>query len=183
MALTRDEKADIIDEISEKLEEAPTVYLTNAKGLTVAESNDLRGRFFEADVKFSVVKNTLARIAMERVGGLEELADHLEGPTAIAFSESPNAPARAIQDFREDHAGGEEEGEQRPTLKAAFVDGDLYGADQLDVLADLKSREELIGEILSLLQSPMQNVVGALTSQGDQLAGIAQALAEREEEE
>jgi large subunit ribosomal protein L10 len=184
MALTRDEKADIIDEISDKLEEAPTVYLTNAKGLTVSESNDLRGRFFESGVEFAVVKNTLARIAMERAGGFEELKEHLTGPTAIAFSESPNAPARAIQDFREEHESGEEgEKEQRPTLKAAFVDGDLYGADQLDVLADLKSREELLGEILSLLQSPMQNVVGALTSQGDQLAGIAQALAERDEEE
>ena len=183
MALTRDEKADIIDEISDKLEEAPTVYLTNAKGLTVSESNDLRGRFFESGVEFAVVKNTLARIAMERAGGFEELKEHLTGPTAIAFSESPNAPARAIQDFREERESGEEDEEQRPTLKAAFVDGDLYGADQLDVLADLKSREELLGEILSLLQSPMQNVVGALTSQGDQLAGIAQALAERDEEE
>lgn len=184
MALTRDEKADIIDAISEKLEETPTVYLTNAKGLTVAESNDLRGRFYEADVEFAVVKNTLARIAMERAGGFEELKKHLEGPTAIAFSESPNAPARAIQDFREDHGSGEEEEEDkqlRPSLKAAFVDGDLYGADQLDVLAGLKSREELLGEILSLLQSPVQDVIGALTSQGDQLAGIAQALAEREE--
>ncbi|PSR01623.1 MAG: 50S ribosomal protein L10 [Bacteroidetes bacterium QS_8_68_28] len=184
MALTRDEKADIIDAISEKLEKTPTVYLTNAKGLTVAESNDLRGRFYEADVEFAVVKNTLARIAMERAGGFEELKKHLEGPTAIAFSESPNAPARAIQDFREDHGSGEEEEEDkqlRPSLKAAFVDGDLYGAGQLDVLARLKSREELLGEILSLLQSPVQDVVGALTSQGDQLAGIAQALAEREE--
>jgi large subunit ribosomal protein L10 len=184
MALTRDEKADIIDAISEKLEETPTVYLTNAKGLTVAESNDLRGRFYEADVDYPGVKNTLARIALARPGGYEELKKHLEGPTAIAFSESPNAPARAIQDFREDHGSGEEEEEDkqlRPSLKAAFVDGDLYGADQLDVLAGLKSREELLGEILSLLQSPVQDVVGALTSQGDQLAGIAQALAEREE--
>jgi large subunit ribosomal protein L10 len=185
MALTRAEKADIIDEISEKLKEAPTIYLTNAKGLTVAESNDLRGRFFESDVEFSFVKNTLARIAMERAGDddFDDLKEHLTGPTAIAFSESPNAPARAIQDFHEEHDTGDEEEDEplRPTLKAAYVDGDLYGADALDVLADLKSREELIGEILTLLQSPAKNVVGALTAQGDQLAGIAQALAEREE--
>ena len=180
MALTRDEKADIIDDISEKLEEAPTVYLTNANGMTVAESNNLRGRFFEADVEFAVVKNTLARIAMERVGGFDDLIEHLAGPTAIAFSEAPNAPARAIQDFHEEHE--EEDAEvQRPALKAAFVDGDLYGGDQLDALADLKSREELIGEIITLLQSPMQNVVAAIQSQGGQVAGIVQALAEREE--
>lgn len=175
MALTREEKAQIIDDISEKLEEAPTVYLTNTKGLSVAESNDLRGRFFQADVQFSVVKNTLARIAMERVGGFDDLKDHLAGPTAIAFSEAPNAPARAIQDFQEDAEL------ERPELKAAYVDGDLYGADQLDALAKLKSREELIGEILTLLQAPMQNVVGALQSQGGQLAGVVQALSEREE--
>ena len=176
MALTREQKADIIDDISEKLEEAPTVYLTNTKGLTVAESNDLRGRFFRSGVQFSVVKNTLARIAMERVGGFDELKEHLAGPTAIAFSEAPNAPARAIQDFQEDTEL------ERPELKAAHVDGDLYGAGQLAVLAKLKSREELIGEIITLLQSPMQNVVGALQSQGGQLAGVVQALSEREEE-
>ena len=178
MALTREEKAQIIDDISEKLEEVPTVYLTNIKGLSVAESNDLRGRFFESDVQFAVVKNTLARIAMERVGGYEDLREHLAGPTAIAFSEAPNAPARAIQDFHEDH---EEEELERPELKAAYVDGDLYGGDQLDALAKLKSREELIGEILTLLQAPMQNVSGALQSQGGQLAGIVKALSEREE--
>ena len=189
MALTRDEKADIIDDISAKLEEAPTVYLTNAKGLTVAESNDLRGRFFESDVEFAVVKNTLARIAMERAGNggdFDDLKEHLTGPTAIAFSESPNAPARVIQNFHEEHATEEEEEENgepaRPTLKAAYVDGALYDADALDVLADLKSREELIGEVLTLLQSPIKNVVGALTAQGDQIAGLAEALAEREEE-
>jgi large subunit ribosomal protein L10 len=188
VALTRDEKADIIDDISAKLEEAPTVYLTNAKGLTVAESNDLRGRFFESDVEFAVVKNTLARIAMERAGNggdFDDLKEHLTGPTAIAFSESPNAPARVIQNFHEQHAPEEEEedGEPtRPTLKAAYVDGALYDADALDVLADLKSREELIGEVLTLLQSPIKNIVGALTAQGDQIAGLAEALAEREEE-
>lgn len=175
MALTREQKADIIDEISEKLEETPTVYLTNPKGLSVAESNDLRGRFFESDVEFTVVKNTLARIAMERVGGFDELKEHLTGPTAIAFSEAPNAPAKAMQGFLEDTE------RERPELKAAYVDGDLYGADQLEVLSKLKSREELIGEVLSLLQAPMQNIIGALQSQGGQLAGLVQALSEREE--
>jgi large subunit ribosomal protein L10 len=177
MALTRDEKSQIIDDISAKLEDAPTVYLTNAKGLTVDESNDLRGRFFQSDVEFTVVKNTLARIAMERVGGLDDLAEHLSGPTAIAFSEAPNAPARAIQDFQEDTEL------ERPELKVAYVDGEVYGADQLSVLADLKSREELIGEIITLLQSPMKNVVSAISSQGGRLAGIVQALAEREDAE
>lgn len=175
MALTREEKADLIDEISEKLDGASIVYLTNPKGLDVHETNDLRSRFFEADVEFTVVKNTLARIAMERLGGFEDLTEHLAGPTALAISEAPAAPARAIQDFLE------EADAERPELKVAYVEGDLYEADQLDALAQLKSCEELIGEVMGLLMAPARNVLGAMQSQGSQLAGVIQALAEREE--
>lgn len=176
MALTRNEKAQLIDDISEKLDGASIVYLTNPKGLSVGEANDLRSRFFEADVQFTVVKNTLARIAMERVGGFGSLADHLSGPTALAISESPSAPARAIQDFLE-----ENDEVERPELKVAYVEGDLYEASELGALASLKSREELIGDILSLLMAPAQNVVAGLQSQGSRLAGAIQALSEREE--
>lgn len=176
MPLTREQKAEVVDEIEEQIEGTPTIYLTDYQGLTVSESNELRGRFRAADVEYKVMKNTLMRLALERIDGLEELRDHLSGPTAVALSEEPAAPARVIKDFKEDA------GTEVPKLKVAYVDGDLYPADALDTLAALKSRSELIGEIVSLLQAPLANVAGALQGQGEQLAGSIQAIAEREEE-
>ncbi|PSQ62955.1 MAG: 50S ribosomal protein L10 [Bacteroidetes bacterium QH_1_61_8] len=177
MPKNRAEKAEIIDEIGEKLDEYPILYLTNFSGLTVAQSNDLRGRFREAGVEYQVTKNTLARIALDRLEGMDALEEFFAGPTAVAFSEDPAKPARVIQDFVE------EEDVERPELKVAWVEGDLYeGHDALDTLADLKSREELIGEIVGLLLSPSQNVVGGLKSSGQNLAGILQTLSEEDDE-
>lgn len=176
MPKNRAEKAEIIDEIGEKLDEYPILYLTNFSGLTVAQSNDLRGRFREAGVEYQVTKNTLARIALDRLEGMDALEDFFAGPTAVAFSEDPAKPARVIQDFVE------EEEVERPELKVAWIEGELYeGADALDTLADLKSREELIGEIVGLLQSPAQNVVGGLKGAGQNLAGILESLSEEDE--
>jgi large subunit ribosomal protein L10 len=178
MSKNRAEKAEIIDEIGEKLDEYPILYLTNFSGLTVAQSNDLRGRFREAGVEYQVTKNTLAKMALDRLEGMDALEEFFYGPTAVAFSEDPAKPARVIQDFVE------EEDVERPELKVAWIEGELYeGADALDTLADLKSREELIGEIIGLLQSPAQNVVGGLTGTGQNLAGILKALAERDDED
>jgi len=177
MPKNRAEKAEIIDEIGEKLDEYPILYLTNFSGLTVAQSNDLRGRFREAGVEYQVTKNTLARIALDRLEGMDALEEFFAGPTAVAFSEDPAKPARVIQDFVE------EEDVERPELKVAWVEGDLYeGHDALDTLADLKSREELIGEIVGLLLSPSQNVVGGLKSSGQNLAGILQTLSDEDDE-
>jgi large subunit ribosomal protein L10 len=178
MPKNRAEKAEIIDEIGEKLDEYPILYLTNFAGLTVAQSNDLRGRFREAGVEYKVTKNTLARIALDRLEGMDALEEFFAGPTAVAFSEDPAKPARVIQDFVED------EDVERPELKVAWIEGDLYeGNDALDTLADLKSREELIGEIVGLLLSPAQNIVGGLQGTGQNLAGILKALSERDEDE
>lgn len=177
MSKSRAEKAEIIDEIGEKLNEYPILYLTNFAGLTVAQSNDLRGRFREADVEFQVTKNTLARMALDRTEGMDELEEFFAGPTAVAFSDDPAKPARVIQDFVE------EEDVDRPELKVAWIEGDLYeGPDALDTLADLKSREELIGEILGRLLGPAQTLVGGLQSSGQNLAGILEALSEEDEE-
>jgi len=177
MPKNRAEKAEIIDEIGEKLDEYPILYLTNFSGLTVAQSNDLRGRFREAGVEYQVTKNTLARIALDRLEGMDALEDFFSGPTAVAYSEDPAKPARVIQDFVE------EEDVDRPELKVAWVEGELYeGPEALDTLADLKSREELIGEIVSLLQSPAQNVVGGLTGAGQNVAGILKTLSEEDDE-
>lgn len=176
MSKTRAEKAEIIDDIGQKLDEYPIIYLTNFSGLTVAQSNDLRGRFREAGVDYQVTKNTLAQIALDRLEGMDVLEDFFHGPTAVAYSEDPAKPARVIQEFLE------EEELERPELKVAWIEGELYeGHDALDTLADLKSREELIGEIVGLLQSPAQNIVGGLTSSGQNLAGIIEALAEEDE--
>ncbi|HKL87498.1 MAG TPA: 50S ribosomal protein L10 [Salinibacter sp.] len=178
MSKNRAEKAEIIDAIGEKLDEYPILYLTNFSGLTVAQSNDLRGRFREAGVDYQVTKNTLAKMALDRLEGMDALEEFFYGPTAVAFSEDPAKPARVIQDFLED------EDVERPELKVAWIEGELYeGPEALDTLADLKSREELIGEIIGLLQSPAQNVVGGLTGAGQTLAGIVKTLSEREEED
>ena len=178
MSKDRAEKAEIIDQIGEKLSEYPIIYLTNFQGLTVAQSNDLRGRFREAGVDYQVTKNTLARIALDRIEGKDALEEFFAGPTAVAFSEDPAKPARVIQDFIE------EEDVERPELKVAWIEGEMYDdPEALDTLADLKSREELIGEIVGLLLAPAQNVLGSLQGSGQRLAGIVQSLAEEEDDE
>jgi large subunit ribosomal protein L10 len=178
MSKNRAEKAEIIDEIGTKLDEYPILYLTNFSGLTVAQSNDLRGRFREAGVEYKVTKNTLAKMALDRLEGMDVLEEFFYGPTAVAFSEDPAKPARVIQDFVE------EEDLERPELKVAWIEGELYeGPEALDTLADLKSREELIGEIVGLLQSPAQNIAGGLRGTGQNLAGLLKTLAEREEDD
>lgn len=178
MSKNRAEKAEIIDQIGEKLSEYPIIYLTNFEGLTVAQSNNLRGRFREAGVDYQVTKNTLARIALDRIEGKDALEEFFAGPTAVAFSEDPAKPARVIQDFLE------EEDMERPELKVAWIEGEMYDdPEALDTLADLKSREELIGEIVGLLLSPAQNIVGSLQGSGQRLAGILQSLADEEDDE
>jgi len=177
MSKTRAEKAEIIDQIGHKLDEYPIIYLTDFAGLTVGQSNDLRGRFREAGVEYQVTKNTLARLALDRLDGMDALDEFFAGPTAVAFSEDPAKPARVIQDFLE------EEDVERPELKVAWVEGELYeGHDALDTLADLKSREELIGDIVGLLLSPGQTIVGALQSPGQNVAGILERLADKDDE-
>jgi len=175
MPLTREQKAAIIAEVQGQLDAAPIIYLTDFQGLSVDQANDLRGRFQQAGVQFRVVKNTLLRLALQRVEGYDDLLEHLNGPTAVAFSEEPAAPARIIKDFLE------EQGVDRPELKAAYIDGSFYGADALDTLAALKSKDELVGDIVGLLLSPMKNIIGGVAGQGQQLAGIVKTLAERED--
>ncbi|SHL04837.1 50S ribosomal protein L10 [Rhodothermus profundi] len=174
MPLTRAQKAAILEEIRAKLESAPVIYLTDYMGLNVAQITDLRRRFREAGVEFKVVKNTLLRIALEQRGGYEALLPVLNGPTAVALSEEPAAPARVIKKFIE------EQGVELPRLKAAYIDGAVYGADALDTLAALKSKDELIADIMGLLLAPAQNVLGALQGPGQTLAACVQAVAEKE---
>jgi len=177
MSKNRAEKEEIIDQIGDKLSEYSILYLTNFEGLTVAQSNELRGRFREAGVDYQVTKNTLAHLALDRIEGKDALEEFFAGPTAVAFSEDPAKPARVIQDFLN------EEDLERPELKVAWIEGELYDdPEALSTLADLKSREELIGEIVGLLLAPAQNVIGGLQGPGQTLAGILETLSEDDDE-
>lgn len=175
MAQSREQKAASIAEIKEKLEQTPAIYLTNCSGLTVAEANELRGRFRKAQVDLKVIKNTLLRLAMEEIGGYEGVYGQLHGPTAVAFSEEPAAPARVLKKYLEDSKA------ELPQLKGAFIDGAVYGAGTLEALASLKSKDELVADIIGLLLSPITNIVGALQAPGSTLAGAIQTIAEKAE--
>lgn len=174
MALTKDQKVQAIEEISELLDKSPIVYITNYSGLDVGQAGELRSRFREMGVQYKVVKNTLLKLAMDKKGGFEELYDHLSGPTAVAFSDDPAAPARVIKKYVTDTRG------ELPKLKAAYVDGAIYHADALETLAALKSKEELIGDIVGLLLSPITNIVGGLQAPASALVGALKTIAEKE---
>lgn len=171
--MTREEKDLFIDTLAEKLENSDNVYLTDVSGLPVRDSNELRRLFFREGVKMQVVKNSLLKKAMEKTGtNFEEAYEVLKGNTALVFSEKANLPAKIIKTFRKKF--------DRPILKAAFVDSEFYlGDEQIETLAMLKSRTELIGDIIELLQSPAKNVISALKSSSSKISGILKTLGDR----
>lgn len=174
--MTREEKSQYIDELAGKLSESGVFYLTDAAGLTVETVNQLREKCFKSNIELRVIKNTLLRKAMERVEdrNYEELYGVLSGPTAIMFAEVGNAPAKLIKDFRKKS--------EKPLVKGAYIDESIFTGDaNLDFLVSIKSKEELIGEIIGLLQSPAKNVISGLRSGGGKLAGILKTLSERTE--
>lgn len=169
------EKQAVLTEITEKLKSASALYITNYSGMSVPEVNELRGAFRKGDIRFKVYKNKLVKLAMEEVGGYDEIIPHLYEQNAFAFVEEElAAPAKVLKDFIKDN--------NKPQFKAAIVDGDFYGEDKLDVLASMKSKNEIIGDILGLLMAPLSNVVGALNSQGSNLVGAINTIAEKGEE-
>ncbi|MFK7901166.1 MAG: 50S ribosomal protein L10 [Cyclobacteriaceae bacterium] len=172
--MIREKKAQIIDELSDKLSNVSFFYLADASGLTVAEINKFRGICYEKGLEYKVYKNTLVRKALEKQeGDYSELYDVLKGTTGIIFSpEAGNLPAKAIKEYRT--------GSDKPILKAASIDGDFFiGDEHLKSLAELKSKAELIGEIIGLLQSPAKNVISGLQGGGNKLSGILKTLSER----
>ena len=177
--MTREEKGQIIEELSSKLEENSNFYITYASGLTVEQINAFRQLCFNAGVEYGVYKNTLIQKALEKLDAdYAEFTDTvLKGFSGIIFSkEVANTPAKVIKDFRKSDGG------EKPMLKGASIDHDLFiGEEHLKMLADLKSKNELIGEIIALLQSPAKNVVSALQSGGGTLAGLVKTLSEREQ--
>lgn len=173
--MTKAEKTQVIENLSEKFANSDYFYLTDFISLSVEQVNKFRRLCFENDVEFKVVKNTLIKKALEKHAedkGYEELYDVLKGSTAIMFTETGNVPAKLISQFRKEN--------EKPVLKAAYIDTAIYkGDDQLDTLKAIKSKEELIGDIILLLQSPVKNVVGSLNSGGNTLSGLLKALEER----
>lgn len=172
--MTREEKAKYIDELVADLSSANVFYLADTAELTVEVVNNLRRRCFQSNIRMKVVKNTLLQKAMDRVDGKDfgNLGETLSGATSIMFSEVGNLPAKLIQEFRKKN--------EKPVLKGAYIDEAVFvGDNQLDALANLKSRDELIGDIIGLLQSPAKNVVSGLTGAGSKIAGILKTLEER----
>ena len=172
--MNREEKNAVIDELIENLKEFKFVYVTDSSNLSANANNDLRKLLHKNGVRMQVIKNTFVRKALER-GEFEwgELTDTLKGTTALLFASNPKAPAVAIKEFRKQS--------DRPILKGAYIDSDVFiGDDQLGTLVDLKSKEELVGEIIGLLKSPANNVISALQSGGNTIAGLLKTLAERE---
>ena len=175
--MTKAEKTAVIEALKEKLEGVEYFYLTDSSTLTVEQVTQFRRMCFEKGVEMKVVKNTLIRKALEAAPeerNFEGLYDALKGHTAILFSEVANMPAKVLKNFRKSN--------EKPTLKAAYIDTDVFlGDDQIDILSKLKSKEDLIGEVITLLQSPAKNVVSALQSGGQTLTGLLKALEERGE--
>ena len=173
--MTKEEKNQIIETLTQELNNAPNFYLTDIGGLTVEKTGELRRLCFRKEVKLKVVKNTLLRIAMEKSKkDLDELYDTLKGPNSIMFTETGNIPARLIKEFRKKFKM------EKPVLKGAYVEESAYvGEDQLDVLENIKSKNEVIADIIALLQSPAKNVISALQSGGHKISGILETLSEK----
>lgn len=174
--MTKEQKNEAIEVLKEKFNQYNNFYITNTEALSVAQVNKLRRVCFDKQVEISVAKNTLIRKALEQIDNerFSGVYDSLNGVTALMFSENGKEPAMVISDFRK------ATNTEKPVLKAAYIDSAIFiGNDQLDTLKTLKSKTDLIGEIIGLLQSPAKNVISGLNA-GAKLAGIIKALEDRE---
>jgi len=174
--MTREEKAQIIEELTEKFANHTHFYITDASGFTVAQVNNFRRLCYKSGIEYKVYKNTLIRKALEKREGTDysPMFKALHGFSGVMFSkESGNLPARIIKEFRVKLEG-------KPVLKAASIDSDLFiGDENLNMLSELKSKNELIGDVIAMLQSPAKNVISALLSGKNTVAGLVKALEER----
>ena len=175
--MNKEEKIKAVEDLKNDLVDCKTLYLTDIAGLDSLQTSKLRRECFNSDVKLSVVKNTFLNRAMDDSGvDFGELKEHLKGNTTIMISDKGNAPAKVIKNFRK---GGD-----KPILKGAFIDEAIYiGDEQIDFLSTLKSKEEIIGEIITLLQSPAKNVISALKSSGGKIVGLVKTLSEKADAE
>ena len=174
--MTREEKSNMIESIKSNLDSNSTVYLADCSGLDADSTSKLRRACFKSNIKLSVVKNTLLFRAMEEVDkDFGELKSVLKGNTTLMLSDIGNAPAKVIKNFRKKS--------EKPILKGAFVEESIYlGDDLLETLVNIKSKEELLGEIVSLLQSPTKNLISALKSSGSKISGVLKTLSEKNDD-
>jgi large subunit ribosomal protein L10 len=173
--MTKQEKNEIIEVLKDKFSQFNNFYITNTESLSVEQISKLRRICFDKNVEMKVAKNTLIKKALESIDNerFSDVYESLNGVTALLFSENAKEPAMIISTFRKDSKG------ERPVLKAAFIDGDVFaGDDQLEPLTRLKSKNDLIGEVIGLLQSPAKNVISGLNA-GNKLAALVKALEER----
>ena len=171
--MTKEEKQDAIEDLKAALGGIKNLYLADISGLNAVQTTDLRQACFNEKIKLQVVKNTLLAKAMEASNhDFGELTNILKGNTSLMFSEKGNAPAKVIKNFRKKS--------DKPILKGAFIEQAIYlGDEQLDALVAIKSKDELIGEIITLLQSPTKSVISSLQSGGGKISGILKSLSER----
>ncbi|HLO58772.1 MAG TPA: 50S ribosomal protein L10 [Bacteroidales bacterium] len=172
--MNRDEKNRIINDLTDSISNAKHFYVADISDLNAETTSKLRRACFERDIKLVVVKNTLLKKALEKFDGkYEGLYSSLENSSSIMITDKNNGPAKLIKEFRKTN--------KKPVLKAAYVEESIYvGDDQLDALSSIKSKEELVGDIILLLQSPARNVISGLQSGGNKLAGIVKTLSEKE---
>ena len=173
--MNKKEKNQLIDVLNKMLEENKNFYLADISGLTADQSSSLRRMCYKQNVSIQVVKNTLLKKAFDKnATNFEQLDDVLKGNTSLMFSDSPKAPAKVITDFRKKS--------EKPILKAAHIENEFYiGDNNLSILEKLKTKNELIADIIMLLQSPAKNVVASLQSSSSILSGIVKTLSERQE--
>ncbi|MFQ5602839.1 MAG: 50S ribosomal protein L10 [bacterium] len=172
--MPRVEKIAIVEEIAKKIDESKSVYLTDFTGLNVEEISELRRAFRGASVQYQVVKNTLARLSVKSLGR-DDLLEYLDGPTAMAFSQDdPAAPARVLRDFAK--------GKDKPKIKAFIFDGELLGAERLNEIANLPSREALLSQVVGGLKAPLSNLVYSLNGLLNKLVNVLDAVKKQKEE-
>ncbi len=173
--MTREEKNQVIDVLTDKINKASHIYITDSLGLNAGDTVNLRKECYKNEIELVIAKNTLLKKAIEKSDkDLSELFEALTGQTSVMFSETGNKPAKLIKDFRKKN------NLEMPYLKGAFVEeGFYFGDDQIDALVSIKSKDELIADVIGMLQSPVQNVLSALQSGGNTLSGVLKTLEEK----
>lgn len=166
-------KETVVAELTEKFKEASALYLADFNGMTMANTTELRKKFVELNVEYRVVKNTLAKIALKNAG-IDGLDEYFKGTTAVALaSEDPTKPAKVISDYNKENK------DNTLDLKACLFEGKLFGADKVDQLATLPSREDLLAKLARTLQAPMTNVVRTLSAPMQGIAGVLNSLKDK----
>jgi large subunit ribosomal protein L10 len=173
--MKKEEKINILDQLTENFKQYKNLVFADVSDLTVAQTTDLRRLCFKHGIKLQVSKNTFIRKALERISVEDEmLYNALKGPSSVLYAESISGAAKLIKDFRRTHS--------KPILKAAYIDDMVYiGDENLNLLANLKSKEELIADLMALLNSPITNLVGALNSSSNNISGVLKTLSSKEE--